>query len=52
MEENKTLMANPALVISLKSRKIDLNDAVVANGFLFTKFFAKVVYQKGFDKMF
>jgi len=52
MEENKTLIANPALVISLKSRKMVLNDTVVAKVILFSKISAKVIYQKGIDKEF
>lgn len=54
IEEKSTLIAKPALVISLKSKKIDfsVNVAEVLNPMVFMKTCAKVVYQKGLDKMF
>ncbi len=52
MEEKSTLIAKPALVISLKSKKIDFSVKVaeVLNRICFIKTCAKVVYQKGIDK--
>lgn len=55
MEENKTLIAKPALVISLKSVKTALSEKVFVVVFnaVFIKFYktaAKVTYQKGFGK--
>ena len=55
IEENKTLTANPALVISLKSVKTVLreNVFVVVFNAVFVKFYktaAKVTQQKGFGK--
>jgi hypothetical protein len=55
IDENKTLIANPALVIALKSAYIDFTESVFEVLFKiwlisFLKTFAKVVYRKGFDK--
>ena len=53
IDENNTLIAKPALVIALKSVKIDCTERVfevVLNAIVeFFNSFAKVVYQKGFD---
>ena len=51
MDENTTLTAKPALVISLKSIAIFLKENVVAVAFIkVLKTAAKVLYRKRFDK--